>query len=348
MDTQNGLSEIQKLVTQLQSAQLPADLMQKAKEQIERIALALRYGGNLSQLDVTEKYIEWITHLPWYIKTEDLLDIGTTKQILDKNHYGLEKVKNRILEYLSILKLQKEKLKQTTFHSRPLFFIGLAGTGKTTFAKSIAESLGRKLIRIPFGGLSSAQDLRGQTKTSPESQPGIIIRSLRSAGVRNPVFLLDELDRVTPESRAAIMGVLLELLDPGQNSHFTDYFLDYPFDLSEVLFVATANNTTNISTAVLDRLEVIQMPSYTDEEKIHIGKNYILPRYIASIGLQPGQLSIDESVWSQLVRPLGFEPGIRSLERLIEQISRKVALKIVSGQGSSFVVNDSNWREYTM
>lgn len=347
MSDQNGLSEVQKLVAKLQNAQLPADLQVKAQEQIERIVLALRYGGNLSQLDVTEKYIDWITSLPWNARTQDAMDINATKQMMDKNHYGLEKVKTRILEYLSILKLQKEKLKQTTFHARPLFFVGLAGTGKTTFAKSIAESLGRRLVRIPFGGLSAAQDLRGQAKTSPESQPGVIIRALRNVQVKNPVILLDELDRVTEEARAAIMGVLLELLDPGQNSHFTDYFIDYPFDLSEVLFVATANNTTNVATAVLDRLEVLQMPSYNDEEKMYIGKNYILPKYIASTGLTPEQLKIDENIWPLLVRPLGFEPGIRSLERLVEQIVRKVALKIVSGQGASFTVNEGNWREYT-
>ena len=142
------------------------------------------------------------------------------------------------------------------------------GTGKTTFAQSVAEALGRKFVRIPFGGLSSALDLRGQSKTTPESEPGMVIRAIRQSGVKNPVILLDELDRITTESRASIMGVLIELLDPEQNAHFTDYFIDYPFDLSQVLFIATANNTNDISTAVMDRLEVIQMPSYTDEEKM--------------------------------------------------------------------------------
>jgi ATP-dependent Lon protease len=348
MDNQNALSEVTKLKMKLQSVQLPADLMEKATEQIERINLALKFGGNLSQLDVTEKYIDWIVSLPWNVHTEDALDITKTKKILDQNHYGLEKIKTRILEYLSVLKLQKETLKQTTFHARPLFFVGLAGTGKTTFAKSLAEALGRRLIRVPFGGLSSAQDLRGQSKTSPESQPGAIIKALKEAQVRNPVILLDELDRVTPESRSSIMGVLLELLDPGQNSHFTDYFLDYPFDLSEVLFVATANNTTNVATAVLDRLELVQMPSYTDDEKIHIGKEYIFPKYLKNTGLTPEQLVIDDTLWPAMVRPLGYEPGIRSLERLVEAIVRRVAYKIVSGQGTSFYINENNIREYQM
>ncbi|GIW64187.1 MAG: hypothetical protein KatS3mg092_0120 [Patescibacteria group bacterium] len=202
------------------------------------------------------------------------------------------------------------------------------------------------MVRIPFGGLSSALDLRGQAKTSTEAEPGMIIKALRRAQVKNPVILLDELDRVTPEARAAIMGVLIELLDPGQNSNFTDYFIDYPFDLSQVLFVATANNTNNISTAVMDRLEVINMPSYTDEEKIAIAKNYVFPRYVKEVGLSPENIKIDDNLWPKLTRPLGFDAGIRSLERTIEGVVRKVALKIVSGQGTTFVINEANVKEY--
>jgi ATP-dependent Lon protease len=174
----------------------------------------------------------------------------------------------------------------------------------------------------------------------------MIIKALRRAQVKNPVILLDELDRVTPEARAAIMGVLIELLDPGQNSNFTDYFIDYPFDLSQVLFVATANNTNNISTAVMDRLEVINMPSYTDEEKIAIAKNYVFPRYVKEVGLTLENIKIDDSLWPKLTRPLGFDAGIRSLERTIEGVVRKVALKIVSGQGTTFIINDANIKEY--
>lgn len=346
MDDQKTLSEIEKLKTALQSADLPANLHEKATEQIERITLALKYGGNLSQLDITTKYIDWITNLPWNKKSEDILDINLAKQILDKNHYGLEKIKQRILEYLSILILQKQKNQEGLYHSPVLFFVGLAGTGKTTIAKSVAEALGRKFVRIPFGGLSSALDLRGQAKTSTEAEPGMVIKALRRAQVKNPVILLDELDRVTPEARAAIMGVLIELLDPGQNSNFTDYFIDYPFDLSQVLFIATANNTNNISTAVMDRLEVINMPSYTDEEKIAIAKNYVFPRYVKEVGLTAENIVIDEALWPKLTRPLGFDAGIRSLERTIEGVVRKVALKIVSGQGTRFVINEGNVKEY--
>ncbi len=346
MDEQKRLPEIEKLMSALQSADLPANLHDKALTQIERINLTLKYGGSLSQLDIIAKYVDWITNLPWDKKTEDILDIQKAKEVLDKNHYGLEKIKKRVIEYLSLLILQRQKLKLESFHAPNLFFVGLAGTGKTTFAISIAEALGRKFVRIPFGGLSSALDLRGQSKTTPEAEPGMIIRALRRAGCKNPVILLDELDRITPESRAAIMGVLIELLDPEQNSNFTDYFIDYPFDLSQVLFVATANNTNNISTAVMDRLEVIQMPSYTDEEKINIAKNYVLPRYLKEAGLTEENIKIEDHLWLKLTRPLGFDPGIRSLERTIEGIVRKVAYKMVKGEGRSFVINENNIKEY--
>jgi len=346
MDNQNTLSEIEKLKNKLQSAGLPANLKIKAEEQIARIDLTLKYGGALTQLDITAKYIDWISALPWNLKTQDTLDIQKAVSFLDANHYGLDKIKKRVLEYLSMLTLQKKNLPGEVFHAPSLFFVGLAGTGKTTFAMSIAHALGRRFVRIPFGGLSNALDLRGQAKTEPEAEPGLIIRSLREAGSRNPVILLDELDRVSPESRSSIMGVLIELLDPEQNKHFTDYFIDYPFDLSEVIFVATANNSTSIATAVLDRLELIQMPSYTDEEKIEIGKRFVLPRLLHGLGLAPGTLVIDDAVWTKLVRPLGFEPGIRSLERLIEEIVRKAAFKMVSGGAAQYVINESNIKEF--
>jgi ATP-dependent Lon protease len=346
MDNANSLPEVEKLKAQLQNTMLPANLHDKALEQVERINLILKYGGNFSQIDITTKYIDWIANLPWTKKTEDILDINKAKEVLDKNHYGLEKIKKRLLEYISILIVQKQKLSMDSFHAPVLFFVGLAGTGKTTFSQSIADALGRKFIRIPFGGLSSALDLRGQSKTTPEAEPGMIIRALRRAGTKNPVILLDELDRITPESRAAIMGILIELLDPNQNRNFTDYFIDYPFDLSQVLFIATANNTNNISTAVMDRLEVIQMPSYTDEEKIAIAKNYVLPRYLAESVMTAENLRIDDNVWLKLTRPLGFDAGIRTLERTIEGVVRKAAYRMIKGEGASFFINETNVKEF--
>jgi ATP-dependent Lon protease len=344
---QYNVPEVMQIANKLENAQLPADLKLKAENQLSRIGLTLKYGGSIAQLDITAKYVDWITSLPWYARTEDILDINKVKASLDSSHYGLDVLKKKILEFLSIIALQKKMFDQMHYHVQSPMFVGLAGTGKTTFAKAIAEALGRKFIRIPFGGLSSARDLRGQSKTSPESEPGLVMRALRDAQCKNPVILLDELDRVSPDARAEVMGVLLELLDPGQNSHFTDNFIDYPFDLSEVLFVATGNNTTNVASAVLDRLEVVQMPSYNDEEKMAIGKNYILPQMIKQVGLRPDQLTIDEALWPKMVRPLGFEPGIRSLERMVQNIVRRVAFKIVSGEGESYHIDEGNVQDYT-
>lgn len=346
MDNQTPFLEIQKLEEKLKNANLPTGLFEKVQAQMERVNLTLKYGGNVNQLETVSKYIEWITSLPWANKTEDLLDIKKAKEIMDKNHFGLESVKKRILEYLSILILQKRELKLESFHAPILLFVGLAGSGKTTFAKSIAETLGRKFVRIPFGGLSSALDLRGLSKVQLEAEPGQIIKALRRVNSKNPVILLDELDRVAPEARGAIMGVLLELLDPEQNANFVDHYIDYPFNLSSVVFVTTANNTTNISTAVMDRLEIIQMPSYTDQEKITIAKNYILPRLLGESGLSSDNLVIEDVIWQKIARLSGYDPGIRSVERHVEVIVRKVAYKFVNGEGSRFVVNEANAKEY--
>lgn len=325
---------------------LPADLKQKALEQIARSTLSLQYGGNLSALEITEKYIEFICKLPWQTTSEDRLDISVVKQILDKKHYGLEKIKKRIEEYLASVIMIKKQNPNAILRAPSLFFTGLAGTGKTSFAPMIAEALGRKFYRIPFGGLANALDLRGQTKSSAYAQPGVIMRALAECGTKNPVILLDEIDRANPADRAPIMGALLEILDPGQNDHFTDYFVDYPFDLSQVMFIATSNNSKDISTAVLDRLETIQMPSYTDQEKIMVGKNYLLPKLLAQSGLAANQLSINDAAWAKLVRPLGFEPGIRSLERLIETLVRKVTLQIVSGQQATVAITEANMTQF--
>lgn len=346
MDGKISFSEIEKLKEKLKNSDLPTPLFEKIESQIERISLALKHGGGFGHLELLSKYVDWVVSLPWTTKTEDILDIKKAKEIMDKNHYGLERVKKRILEYISILILQKQKFHFESFHAPVLLLVGLAGTGKTTFAKSIAQTLGRKFARIPFGGLSSPLDLRGVSKIQPEAEPGQIIKALRRVGSKNPVILLDELDRVTPEARGSIMGVLLELLDPEQNANFIDHYIDYPFDLSQVIFVTTANNTTNISTAVMDRLEVIQMPSYSDEEKIVIARDYILPNLLKQSGLLPENITVGEVVWQKIARLSGYDPGIRSVERYVEEIVRKVAYKVVSGEGTKFIINEANMKEY--
>jgi len=327
-------------------------------EEIERLQNDIAAQVHLEQL---LNYIDWIVNLPWDKRSVDAIDIVKAQEMLNRNHYGMQSVKDKIIEYLAVLKLQQEKgieeneLKvgdaglvhgMLARRAPILCLIGLVGTGKTTLAKSVAEAMGRKFIRIPFGGLSDSLDLRGQSRVRPDAEIGLILKGLRYAGTKNPVMLLDEIDRVAEHARGDIMGVLVELLDPEQNKAFTDHYLDFPFDLSDVLFIATANNTTNISTAVLDRLEVIQMPSYSDEEKITIAKDYVLPELLKASGLTKENLTIDDAVWPKLVRPLGYDAGIRSIERTMNGVCRKVARAIVEGKGKTFHITESNIKEY--
>ncbi|OIO15642.1 hypothetical protein COV53_05405 [Candidatus Gottesmanbacteria bacterium CG11_big_fil_rev_8_21_14_0_20_37_11] len=347
------LTELTKIKQRLETADLPPDLREKAETLINRATLSFKYSGYFSSFDQVSKYIDWITALPWNKISEDNLNIAHAQTILEEHHYGLKDIKDRILEYLSVMKMNIEKakndptLENVNFMRAPiLFFVGLVGTGKTTIALSIAKAMNRKFIRIPFGGMGSALDLRGQSRIHPEAEVGQVIKALRRAGTKNPVILLDELDRVSEQARADIMGVLVELLDPEQNIAFTDHYIDFPFDLSQVLFIATANNTGNISTAVIDRLEPIQMPSYTDEEKTIIAKSYVFKNILNESGLTPNQLTIDEDVWPTIVRPLGFDSGIRTLERTINGICRKVARMIIEGQGSSFRITVNNVKQF--
>lgn len=349
----NETAELAKLKQQLSQASLPPDLKEKADSMIDRAALSFKYGGYFTGFDQVANYVDWITHLPWDKRSTDNLDINHAKEILEIHHYGLKEIKDRILEYLSVMKLNIEQSKKEgkngehNFMRAPiLFFVGLVGTGKTTIAKSIAEAMNRPFVRIPFGGMGSALDLRGQSRVHPDAEVGQVMKALRRAGTKNPVILLDELDRVSEEARADIMGVLVELLDPEQNVAFVDHYIDYPFDLSELLFIATANNTGNISTAVMDRLEPIQMPSYNDDEKTVIGKSYVYPRIREDAGLSEQQIMIDENVWPQIVRPLGFDSGIRTLERTINGICRKVARMIVEGKIQNIHITTENVKEF--
>ncbi len=334
--------ELKKLQQKLDSVKLPPELKERAFHMIDRAKIAFKYGSQFSGFDQVSNYIDWITSLPWNKNSQDNLDINHAKEILDKNHYGLLEIKNRILEYLSVMKLNAQHLTRAPI----LFFVGLVGTGKTTIAKSIAETIGRKFIRIPFGGMGSALDLRGESRVHPDAEVGQIIKSLRRSETNNPIMLLDEIDRVAEHARADIMGVLIEILDPEQNSAFIDHYIDYPFDLSQVLFIATANNTNNISTAVMDRLEPMQMPSYNDDEKTIIGKSYVFPNIRQEAGLSPEQIKIDDNVWPMIVRPLGFDSGIRTLERTINGVCRKVARMIVEGKGGSFHITVENIKQF--
>jgi ATP-dependent Lon protease len=325
---------------------MPAELKQNITIRLEQMATLTTSPSFLPELDRMSRYVDWVVNLPWNIKTQDTLDLEKARQIMDSNHFGLDDLKERIVEYLAVMKLLLQKPGESITRAPILCFVGLVGTGKTTFAYSLADALGRKIARIPFGGMGDPLDLRGQSRMHPEAEPGKIIKALRNVQSRNPVILLDEIDRVTEEGRASIMGVLVELLDPQQNHAFVDHYIDYPVDLSEVIFIATANNTTNIATAVMDRIEPIMMPSYTDQEKIMIAKNYILPKALKAAGMDESVIEFDDQVWINLVRPLGFDAGIRTLERTTQGVVRKIARLIIEGKGSHFQITPENVKQY--
>lgn len=343
----------------LSEVSVPPDLSARVSanlEEIERLEHDISARVHIEQM---LRYIDWVLALPWNVRSDDRLDLAHARSIFESHHYGLQPVKERILEYLAVLKLNQDRWEKqqqgneaTLSHAilarrAPILcLVGLVGTGKTTLAKSIAEVMGRRFVRIPFGGMSDALELRGQSRVRPDAEIGLILKGLRYAGTKNPVVLLDEIDRVSEHARGDIMGVLVELLDPEQNSAFVDHYLDYPFDLSDVLFVATSNNTTNIATAVLDRLEPIQMPSYTDEEKIKIAKEYVLPELMKESGLTKENLTVDDAVWPKLVRPLGYDGGIRSIERTLNSVCRKIALRIIEGKGTSFRIDETTIKEF--
>lgn len=346
------VEDINNLRTQIQSSQMPDELKEKALGLTNRLAKLVKYGNFSKEFEPIEQYIFWLNRLPWGKYTTDILDLAKIKAQLDSTHYGLEVVKERILEYSALLNLQKQKQiagsQDAEGKGTVLCFVGVQGIGKTSIAKSIAFALGRKFVRISLGGLASSNELRGINKYEVNAEPGQVIKALIRTESMNPLILLDEVDKVSGNINvhADIMAVLLEILDPEQNKTFSDHYIDYPVDLSKCMFICTANNLGGISAALLDRLEVIRMTSYTDDEKIHIARDYLLPKLIREAGLNKDQIVFSPDVWPLAVRPLGFDPGIRQLERNLTTFVRKVAKKIVTGEGQRFEVNLQNFREY--
>lgn len=339
--------DLSALLTLVKGGKLPEKLQEMVVTRLEQLEKLTDSPSFMPEYDRMAKYIEWITKIPWEVKSTDNLDLQNAQRVLDSHHYGLGEIKDRILEYLSVMKLKSEKGELEDINRAPiLFFVGLVGTGKTTIAVSIAEAMGRKFARIPFGGMGDPLDLRGLSKMHPEAEPGKVIKALVDCGAKNPVILLDEIDRVTEQGRSSIMGVLVELLDPKQNHAFTDHYVDYPVDLSNVLFIATANNTNNVATAVMDRLEPIQMPSYTDQEKIAIGQRYVFPEKMQMAGLPANSLQITDEVWPLVVRPLGYDAGIRTLERTIDGLVRKVARLMVEGKTKEVKLTPENVKQF--
>ncbi|EKD99547.1 MAG: hypothetical protein ACD_22C00234G0006 [uncultured bacterium] len=327
---------------------LPEDLEGKLNQMLQRLNMMATLGHYAQEFDTMSRYIDVVTTIPWVAKTEDKLDLTEAKAILDKNHFGMEYVKERMMEYLATMLLLKQRGSNAIAKSPILLLVGLQGVGKTTLAISIAEALNRKFMRISIGAIGSVLELRGRSKVFPEAEPGQIIKALMKTQVKNPVILLDEIEKASGETglRSDIMATLLEILDPNQNPTFRDHYIDYPYDLSDVLFICSANNTGTISTPLMDRMELIKMPSYTDNEKLVIARDYLMPKIFEKTGLKEGELKIDPNLWPNIVRPFGYDSGIRSLGRTLESICRKVALEIVTGKSTSVAITQDNLKYY--
>ena len=328
-DSDPNANEIRNLREKIDKAKLPDDARKAANQELDRMQqtspAAAEYG-------VSRNYLDWILALPWQQETEDKLNLKAAEKILNEQHFGLEKVKDRLLEFLAVLQRRKE------IKGPILCLVGPPGVGKTSLGKSVADALGRKFARISLGGMRDEAEIRGHRRTYVGALPGRILQTLRRIESRNPVILLDELDKIGSDFRGDPASALLEVLDPAQNHTFTDHYLDLPFDLSRVLFIATANWLDPVHPALRDRLEVIELPSYTETEKLQIAKRYLVPRQLEEHGLTRSDVKISDAALRELIREYTREAGVRQLEREIAALARKSARKIVAKNGAAETV----------
>lgn len=325
------------LEEKIKKAKMPADVEKVARKEMERLA-AIPVAS--PEHGVIRTYLDILCELPWAVTTEDHLDIAAAARTLNRDHYDLEKVKDRILEYLSVLKLKRD------MKGPILCFVGPPGVGKTSLGQSIARALGREFIRISLGGMRDEAEIRGHRRTYIGSMPGRIIQSLRKAGTRNPVFMLDEIDKLGADFRGDPAAALLEVLDPAQNNTFTDHYLDAPFDLSQILFIATGNIVDTMPPPLRDRMEIIELPGYTQQEKFFIATKHLLPRQIADHGLKRNQITLQKTALTQLIADYTREAGVRNLDRELATLCRKAARKIAEKRARTITVTPKLLREW--
>ena len=317
---------IERLRQQIKNAGMPEAVLAEAEREVDRLE---GIPAASPEYSMTQDYVEWLVALPWSASTEDNLDINRAQQVLDEDHYGLDDVKRRILEFLAVRKLKADS------RGPILCFAGPPGVGKTSLGRSIARALGRKFIRVSLGGIRDEATIRGHRRTYIGSMPGNVIRELRKAGSRNPLFMLDEVDKIGQDIRGDPMAALLEVLDPAQNDSFVDHYLNVPFDLSDVMFIATANYLSAIEPALRDRMEIIELSGYTHREKLHIARRHLLPRQLEENGLTPDRLALSDEVILEVISGWTREAGVRGLERQLGTICRARAAAIVRGESPS-------------